>query len=386
VRIKSVTASSSVLVFSALALSTIACSTEVGPSETAGSASEAATACPKLTVDTQSPWKDSVYDQTAATVAYNLMRLAAIEAQSSGNLLAARSILAPQRYIYLPGTSCYSWGCTSPGIQFDPKDPLYSHVTSAMKSALAVAQLDPNTGTYLANGLWRGYAYTDGQVYPSIFAIPALAQFSANNEKTTTVHLADSTSADNSHQATISGAAWCGTYAITITESVNKTSAFAPLSFNDVSDWRNVPSGFFGVTGGTANGQPIPNAHVPTSPFNGVDGQNPYLLVSVNGTAQHWAYGSFPAVNCYNKPGSNCTSSMEIDPIPYAQPGAYYDSSGNMVGPQGNPFGLVVTSLYADSSHAGQWASRTVNGAQQWGTFSNPLNVLGTTVYQYEKM
>jgi hypothetical protein len=394
---------------SPLALSTIfalasaGCASEVG-SESSDTAAEAihgssssssssgsgsgsgsgGTACPIPYVDASSVWKDGVYDQKAADVAFSLMRLAALEAQSSGNLLAARSILAPQRYIYLPGTTCKAWGCSSPGIQFDPSDPLYPHVTNAMKAVLAIAQTDANVGTYLANGLWRGYAYTDGQLYPSIFAIPALAQFTLN-QKPTTVALADPTSADNSHKATISGAAWCGTYAVTISESVDETSAYAPLAFKNVSDWRRVPSGFFGVTGGSVNGETIKNAHEPTSPFNGVDGQNPYLLVSINGTPQHWAYETFPAINCWNNPGDKCTSTMEIDPIPYAQPGAYYDANGNVVGPQTDPFALAVTSLYADSSHAGQWATRTVNGVQQWGTFSSPLNVLGTTVYMYAK-
>ena len=76
---------------------------------------------------------------------------------------------------------------------------------------------------------------------------------------------------------------------------------------------------------------------------------------------------------------------MEIDPIPYTQPGAYYDPTGASVGPQTNPFSLVITNLYADPSHAGQWATRTVSGVQQWGTFSTAVNVLGTTVYLYVK-
>jgi hypothetical protein len=359
-----------------------ACAVDTTGAETVGRSLESVTACPTPLVDATTPWKGGAYDQAAANVAFELMRLAAIQAQSDGNLLAARSILAPQRYVYLPGTSCYSWGCQSSGIQFDPNDPLYSHVSNAMKAALVVAQLDPNVGMYLANGLWRGYAYTDGQLYPSVFAIPALANFTLN-QKPTSVHLADPTSLNNSHQATISGAAWCGTYAVTISESVSATSAYAPLAFNNVSDWRSVPSGFFGVTGGTANGQPLSNAHEPTSPFNGVDGQNPYLLVSINGTPQHWAYESFSAQNCWNNPGWTCSSQMEIDPIPYTVPGADYDASGNALGPQTNPFNLAITDELADPTHAGQWAQHLVNGTVVSGTFSNTVNVLGTTVYGF---
>jgi hypothetical protein len=74
-----------------------------------------------------------------------------------------------------------------------------------------------------------------------------------------------------------------------------------------------------------------------------------------------------------------------IDPIPYTQPAAYYDTTGALVGPQANPFALTITNLYADPSHSGQWATRTVSGVQQWGTFSTAVNVLGTTVYLYTK-
>jgi hypothetical protein len=289
----------------------------------------------------------------------------------------------------MSGTSCYSWGCYSPGIEFDPGDPLYSHVTTAMKATLAFAQQDATNsrdinamGFYLANGLWRGYAYTDGQLYPSIFAIPALAQYKPGQK--TTVHIADSTSQDDSHYVTMSGQPWCNTYDVTISETVNKSWAYAPLAFNNVSDWRSVPSAFVGKTGGKANGQTIPNAHEPTTPFNGVDGQNPFLLVSINGKPQHWAYESFTPYNCWDNPYPTytCTSSLEVDPIPYSEPGAYYNSGGAMLGTQSNPF-AIAGSVYATSDHAFQWATRTVNGTQEWGTFGTPVSILGVTEYKY---
>jgi hypothetical protein len=45
------------------------------------------------------------------------------------------------------------------------------------------------------------------------------------------------------------------------------------------------------------------------------------------------------------------------------------------------PFTIIGT-LYAMSDHAGQWATRTVNGVQEWGTFSAPLSILGVTEYK----
>ncbi|HZU82448.1 MAG TPA: hypothetical protein VE987_06015, partial [Polyangiaceae bacterium] len=122
----------------------------------------------------------------------------------------------------------------------------------------------------------------------------------------------------------------------------------------------------------------------PSTPFNGPNGTaNPYLVMSVNGQTINWntPASSWPVQNCPND--SSCKGTIDIDPIPYTQPAQYYDVNGNTVGAQANPFTLVVTNLYADPAHAGQWASRTLAGVQHWGTFSNPVNVLGTTVYQY---
>jgi len=39
--------------------------------------------------------------------------------------------------------------------------------------------------------------------------------------------------------------------------------------------------------------------------------------------------------------------------------------------------------LYADPSHALQWGTRTVNGIQEWGTFSQPVTLFGTTLYKF---
>ena len=107
---------------------------------------------------------------------------------------------------------------------------------------------------------------------------------------------------------------------------------------------------------------------------------------SINGKPQHWAYESFTPYNCWDNPYPTytCTSSLEVDPIPYSEPGAYYNSNGVMLGTQSNPFSIAGT-LYATSDHAYQWATRTVSGTQEWGTFSTPVNILGVTEYKYSK-
>ena len=46
---------------------------------------------------------------------------------------------------------------------------------------------------------------------------------------------------------------------------------------------------------------------------------------------------------------------------------------------------LTSTVLFASPEHQGQWATRTVNGNQEWGTFSTPLVMFGSSVYQYRQ-
>jgi len=367
-----------------------ACATDVATPEEVEQASQAQVSCPVISsTATYEPGNaDLAQGLAAATLAFNLMKDAAVEAQSSGNLLAARSILAPQRYTYLPNTQVYSWGCNSPGIQFDSTDPLYSHVTNAMKAELAFAQEDATVGSYLSAGLWRARAYTNGKYYPTIFAIPALAQYVAG--KTVVVHLADPTSKDNSHDVKMSSTSWCNDTAVRIAETVNQTSDYQPLGVKPITDWRSAPSTYTGVAGATVNGQKITTTGVNDSytPFMGSNGQSPYLLPSINGTEQDWLTNNqnYGPQNCWNNPSPyTCQSAMTIDPVAYAEPAAYYDTNNNLVGPQQNPFPLLSTQLYADPAHAGQWASRVANSTQEWGTFSKAVVIFGTTKYQYVK-
>jgi hypothetical protein len=364
-----------------------ACTSEVSTQEDIGEATQAAVSCPVISSNETYTLggTDNNEALAAATVAFNLMKMAAVQGQADGNLIAARSILAPQRYTYMSGTTCASWGCNGPGIQFDSSDPLYSHVTNAMKAELAFAQQNANVAQYIVNGLWRAQVFTNGKVYPLIFSIPALAGYTG---KTTTVHLSDPTSQNNSHYATLTSTSWCNDTAVTISETVNESWAYAPIAFNPITDWRSgPPSAYVGVTGGTANGQTIANANQSFTPFMGTDGSNPFLLVSINGTAQNWAFENFTPTNCWDNPSPTytCSSSMVIDPIAYAEPAAYYDTNGNLVGPQVNPFALSGTQLYADPAHQGQWATRVANNVQEWGTFSQPVTLFGTTKYQYVK-
>jgi hypothetical protein len=340
------------------------CTSEVGSPELADNAKEAVSAAPPCPASSAS---DDQF-RAAATVAFELMKGAADQVPANDTQTSilpnvqSTSILAAQRYrIRSVGT----------GIEFDPGDPLYTYVTSKMKAQLAIAQLDASVAKFLSDGLTTAYKSQSGQYYPHILALPALRAFSFNGPATT--HIRDSSSSDDSHYATVSSRPWCGTTDVTISQTVDESWQFAAVDFSNINMWRSAPpTSFKGSSQGVS------------SPFNGPSGANPYLIISIDGKTEN-AFSSYTFVNCWNNPGFKCTSTIDIDPIPYAVPGAYYDASGNPVGVQSNPFAIIVTSLYADASHAGQWGTRVVNGVQQWGTFSTPLNVLGTTVYQYVK-
>lgn len=298
----------------------------------------------------------------AATAAFDVMRAAAAAYPTDQNALQVYSVLASQRYrIASSGTS----------IEFDPTDPLYSYVTPRMQAALVFAQMDADVAQFLVGGLNYAYSTTDGKVFPSVPAIQGLAHYTYPGPTTAVVY--DHTS--NSDMVTISGQPWCSTEIVTFKETCEDSTNFAPMIAHSITEWRSsVPSGFKG------------SAHIPSSPFNGpASSGNPYLVVSVDGQpALPWSQYNFAGVNCTTLPNSTCTATLQIDPVPYAEPGNYYDSTGTLMGTQSNPF-IITGYLLADASHATQWATRTVNGIQEWGTFSRPYTWNGTTMYIYVK-
>ena len=341
----------------AMMASAVGCTAAVGQDDL-GVTEAAATACPaKSATDDQ--------QRAAATVAFNIMRGAA---KAGGTMIAdgtkpvAPAALAPQRFRVMSG---------GVGIEFDPTDGLYSMVTAQMKADLAIAQLDTTVAKFLSDGLNKAYSSTDGKTFPSIRAIQVLGNYTYPGP--TSGSITDPTSYNQSHTAQATGSAWCGTQLVTINERVEQSYQFAPLWADSITSWRGLPPSNFKGSGTK-----------PYTPFNGPSG-NPYLVVSVNGAAPgNWSSYGFTTVSCYPQPGGVCTGTMQIDPVPYAEPGAYYNTVG-LVGTQANPFDLSSTMLYAVPEHSTQWASRTVNSTQEWGQFSTALTVLGSTVYRYVK-
>jgi hypothetical protein len=340
-------------------VSAIACTATVGQDEVTDGVSEAATACPAAGAS-----DDQM--RAAATAAFNIARDAAKAGGtmlSDGTKPSSPSALAPQRYrVQSSGT----------GIEFDPTDGLFVQVSNAMKADLAFAQLDTSVAKFLSDGLKHAYSATDGKSFPSIRAIQVLASYKYPGPTTATIM--DPTSYNNSHKVTATGSAWCGTQLVNLNEYVEQSWQFAPLWADSITSWRGSPPPAFKGT-----------STLPTTPFNGPSASgNPYLVVSVNGKPTNWATYNFATVSCYNYAGGICTGSIQIDPVPYAEPGEYYNTTG-IVGTQANPFALSSTVLYAVGDHGSQWATRTVNSVQEWGTFTTPVTLFGVTMYKYSK-
>jgi hypothetical protein len=343
------------------AFASVACSTEVGQSEGTSSTSQASTSCPSGSNDAQ--------QRAAASAAYLIMKAAATACANSesgayGGPCFGTDILASQRYTFSGST-----------IVFDSSDGEYSYVPQAAKVALAVAQLDSTVASFLVGGLTWARANTNGVSVPLMMPIQALAHFTypGNN---TPITIIDGMAGGNRRSETVTGSAWCNTAKVHFADHSTYEQNFAPFNVINIQQANdtNSQANFKGSN------------DYPSTPFNGSgNNTNPYLVIAVNGQSITWNThaSSFPTMSCNTNP--DCTGTIDIDPIPYTQPGDYYDTNSNLVGPQANPFSLVITNIYADSSHSGQWATRTVSGVQQWGTFSNAYNVLGTTVYQYVK-
>jgi hypothetical protein len=351
----------------ALALASIACSAEVGQGpESTGSAEAASSSCPSGSKDTQ--------QRAAASAAYSIMKAASgycasLGASAQGGMYGgpcfATTILTSHRY------TLDSAGKT---IIFDPSDVLYGNVPQAAKAALAFAQLDSSVASFLVGGLNWARANTNGLYVPVAMPIQALANFTYPGNSTP-ITIYDGAAGGNRRSEVVTGSPWCNTEDVHFADTSTYESGFAPFNVIQNTYANESMANFKG------------SSQYPTTPFNGSGGSaNPYLVIAVNGTKIVWNTdgASWPSQSCGGQPVP-CTGTIDIDPIPYTQPAAYYDANNNLVGPQANPFSLIITNNYADPSHAGQWATKTVNGVQQWGTFSSAVSIAGLTMYGYVK-
>jgi hypothetical protein len=270
---------------------------------------------------------------------------------------------------------CYKLSSDGSQIVFDPVSPAGWFLNEAAISALAVVQADPSVASYLVSGLKSCFADTSGtEAY--LLNAAALRGWSYT---TTAQNITLGTSIGTNNVERV-GASVNGTEHVTLTETVNPYSEDKNFGLVSTLPYSTLDPYWSINTGAKFHGQ----SAVPCSPFNGADGSaNRHLILSVNGSSIG-ARQVIPVTDCTY--ASHCVSTAVVDPIPYTQPGAYYDANGNVVGPQANPFALTATSLYADPTHAGQWATRTINGVQHWGTFSSPVYIAGLTVYGFVQL
>lgn len=246
------------------------------------------------------------------------------------------------------------------------------HTTQAnqIQAALAVAQLDSSVASFLVQGLQWAQANTNGQEIAVSIPIEALASFTYPGNSTPIVVQDGSTTPGNRTEV-VTGSAWCGSEDIHFADTSKDESGFAPFNvipFTNTGEANGNPSGY---TGGNA---------WPSTPFNGPGGgSNPFLVIAVNGSQINWNSSSWPTENCSS---STCNGSIDFDPIPYTQPAPYYNANG-LVGPEANPFTLVLSNIYADPSNYGDWATQIVSGVTHGGTFVTPTTYFGVTVYGY---
>ena len=316
--------------------------------------------------------QDGVFRATA-TLALSLMADEADACVPTGYSLAIMSVLAPQRYrIQSSGT----------GIEFDPNDRMYNAVTDPMKAHLAFAQLDSSVAQFLSDGLKYAYGTTNGTVFPRMRMAWGLYHYQYPNTTSGTLYDSTTPSPNADHHYAVSGSVWCGSSIVHLSDTVIQSWQYSPLDAQPITasiggsggPWYTSPPAAFKGTKST-----------PWTPFNGaVSTGNPYLVVTVNGNVTNWSNYNWGTVDCTKLPGGTCSGSVEIDPVPYAEPGSYY-SNGALLGMQSNPFALDPSALYATPDHAGQWATRTVNGVQQWGTFSQAVTIYGMTEYKFVK-
>jgi hypothetical protein len=249
-------------------------------------------------------------------------------------------------------------------IEFDPNVPGYAYIPNQAKAALAFAQLDRTVAWYLTTGLADCFGQVNSaNVYAFKTGVLSIDFPGGGSGYLTNTgdHWTTTTSSAN------------GTMHLNVTMTSTTDSWFGILAYSPMTEFTSVNA--------AVNAKYNPSGqNASCSPYNGPGGaNNPYLVMSLgNGSwipARYLAAGT----NCK----SGCTATAVLDPVPYAEPGAYYDANSHLVGPQPNPFGIISTSLYADPSHADQWGSRVINGVQQWGTFSQAVTLFGETEYKY---
>jgi hypothetical protein len=286
----------------------------------------------------------------------------------------------------------------SASIEYDPNMPGYAFIPNSVKADLAFAQLDPSVASYLTAGLVSCFSVSDGSMVYAFradflkgFRYPASHNGSVTNSDGSVDNFTAQGSPINKAQQIINISANSGPGtpdpSFGILRYLNASWNGSAPTFPNY--WTAIYPKFLGSDMNV--GSPNPGSWhgryaAACTPFNGPGGSsNPYFVLSqtINGQHQNFSawFQGVGSQSCNN----GCTANFQVDPAPYTEPGAYFDINNNPVGMQSNPFALDPAYLYAVPDHASQWATRTVNGVQQWGTFSKAVTMYGVLEYKYVK-
>jgi hypothetical protein len=293
---------------------------------------------------TFAPVPNDGVDHVAHAVATSALNV--VEAFEKG-----RTVVDQYDY-YLLDSHLYTVSSDGSQLVFDPNAPGYSSIPQTAFSALATAQLDPSVAEYLVAGELSCLTDTSAwEVWG--FNGAALRNWSyTTSQQTMNIGVWGSSATDTIQRV---GANVGGSERITLTETVasGTNNSFGLIQSIDYGNYEPVATGLW-------NNKYHGSNKIPCSPFNGPGGSpmaqgNPYLVLNVSGIGQIGAREQLAPKQCPVQ--NNCTSTAVIDPTAYASPGQFYDTTGNLVGPQGNPFLLEPNVVFGfNPDHTSQYA------------------------------
>jgi hypothetical protein len=278
-----------------------------------------------------------------------------------------------------------SFVLSSGKIQYDPNMPGYAFIPVQALAELDAMQDSAEVASYLTAGLASCFADTKaGWMY----AFRAAVLKGSLNSTTTTGTIpgqmppsGDYAPSGYNPATVVDNFTTVGLQKSGTTISVTETSTvahpdfwFGLLTYTTLATFSNTSA----ITAKfNANGQTEA-----CSPFNGPGGTaNPYFAMTLNGQNVPARFTGVGA-ECY----SVCTSTMMLDPVAYAIPGAYYNATG-LIGPQPNPYGFDPTQTAATIDHIDQWATTTDQyGNTIYGSFNSAIVHRGvTTGYAWQQ-
>ncbi len=248
------------------------------------------------------------------------------------------------------------------------------------KAMIEAAQDNPNVAAYLVGGLQSCFTGTSG-AWVYTFRAGVLKNY--QNSSTTTGSLPgvivptgmytpsgyNSMSVVDTYK-TVGLASGATQFTATLTSTTSPTTArdfwFGMLTYTNLNQYSSNTSAISAKFNSQAQAASC-------SPFNGAGtGGNPYFTITLNGSPVAARFQGVGA-QCY----TTCTSTLVVDPDPYATPGPYYNAAG-LVGPSINPFAYDYNQTSSTVDHGGQYATGpNAAGVTVSGSFTTAIRHQG---------